>query len=285
MNDIHCRIDEIKDKNKFSKACRYINEYELVPQVCKLEPTTRAFYKLYEILNEISTRFHRVIFLAEGPGGFIDAVLMKFPSIKWDAITLASNDEHLLFKNKCKNLHYGDLTCDYDVDKFCKKMSKADLITADGGIDVSKDAREQEMHNLNLFFHEIKTALRLQKKGGTFILKIYDIYLESTLTLLYNLSLYYEQINIVKPLMSRPCNSEKYVVCQGFNGNFVETNNFWNQVVSDEFRQRVHGLIQPMIQKQFDCLDRVLKLFPKTYKLNQKQKAIEYCKKFNLPIK
>lgn len=66
-----------------------------------------------------------------------------------------------------KNLHY---FAEKDL-----KNQKCELVTGDGGIEVSGDAYDlQELCNAKLFFSEIITALSINKKGGTFILKIYD---------------------------------------------------------------------------------------------------------------
>jgi hypothetical protein len=54
--------------------------------------------------------------------------------------------------------------------------------------------------------------------GGVFILKIYDVHFEITNQLLMLLCLYYRKVGIIKPLTSRPGNSEKYVLCEGFFG-------------------------------------------------------------------
>ena len=62
-------------------------------------------------------------------------------------------------------------------------------------------------------------AISMQKYGGTFILKIYDIFLKSTLEILYILSTFYTNIYITKPNTSRYANSEKYLVCTDFRYN------------------------------------------------------------------
>jgi 23S rRNA U2552 (ribose-2'-O)-methylase RlmE/FtsJ len=53
--------------------------------------------------------------------------------------------------------------------------------------------------------------------GGSFILKIYDCGFELTRQLILLLALYYS-VKIVKPVTSRPGNSEKYLLCEHFTG-------------------------------------------------------------------
>ena len=95
---------------------------------------------------------------------------------------------------------------------------KVDLVTADGGFDYSIDFNSQEVISQKLIFSEIVTALTIQKIGGNFVCKIFDIFNYVTLELLWLMSCFYEKIIITKPFTSRPANSEKYVVAKNFKG-------------------------------------------------------------------
>ena len=101
---------------------------------------------------------------------------------------------------------------------YCKEKygSSMDLITGDGGFDFSVDFNNQEIHIADLLMGQIFYALVMQKKGGSFVLKIFDSFMEHTLDLLYILSSFYETVYIVKPYTSRYANSEKYIVCLNF---------------------------------------------------------------------
>jgi hypothetical protein len=94
--------------------------------------------------------------------------------------------------------------------------SSCHFITADGGFDFSGDFNNQEDTSMRLIVAEVYTALRLQALGGGFVLKVYDVRSVVTLRLLFLLHSCYRSMRIVKPLTSRPANSEKYVVCTGF---------------------------------------------------------------------
>ncbi len=54
------------------------------------------------------------------------------------------------------------------------------------------------------------------KEGGIFIIKIYDSYYDITCQLLKLLCIYFEEVSIIKPLTSRPANSERYVTCKNY---------------------------------------------------------------------
>ena len=97
-----------------------------------------------------------------------------------------------------------------------KYKNKMDIVTADGGFDFSVDFNHQEGMATQLILCEVFYALAIQKSGGTFILKIFDVFHKTTVDILYILSYYYKNVSIIKPYTSRVANSEKYVVCQGF---------------------------------------------------------------------
>jgi 23S rRNA U2552 (ribose-2'-O)-methylase RlmE/FtsJ len=88
------------------------------------------------------------------------------------------------------------------------------LVTADGGFDEGTDFNNKEQLHYFLILNEIYSALCLQKQGGTFILKVFDIFTTTSVHLLYLLNLVYGEIYIYKPKTSRPTNSEKYIICK-----------------------------------------------------------------------
>ena len=91
-----------------------------------------------------------------------------------------------------------------------------DFITGDGGFDYSVDFNSQEENSINLIYCEMLYALIMQKSGGGFVLKVFDIFHRNTIEILSILSYFYEKVYIYKPLTSREANSEKYVICMNF---------------------------------------------------------------------
>ena len=53
------------------------------------------------------------------------------------------------------------------------------------------------------------------------VCKMFDIFTYFSIQLLYILSIFYEKINIIKPVTSRPANSEKYIISLGFKGTHI----------------------------------------------------------------
>jgi 23S rRNA U2552 (ribose-2'-O)-methylase RlmE/FtsJ len=173
--------------------------------------------------------------LAEGPGGFIEALvgLRKCSLDKYVGMTILDNEndpnipawkksEYFLKHNKNVFIEKGaDNTgniLSLENFRYCKEKyaSKMDLVTADGGFDFSIDFNNQEINISRLLFAQLSYALIMQKKGGSFILKIFDSFMQHTIDILFILSSFYEKVYIIKPQTSRYANSEKYIVCKGF---------------------------------------------------------------------
>jgi len=181
--------------------------------------------------NDSMRTFH----LAEGPGGFIEAICNKRnnPADEYYGMTIIVDEMddnvpawhktgYFLSQHPNVNIEYGaDGTGNLlHIENFehCvrKYGSSMDLVTADGGFDFSKDFNHQEISITNLLWGQVCYALCLQKKGGNFVLKIFDIFYEHTVHILYILSGFYDEVNVCKLKTSRVGNSEKYVVCRKF---------------------------------------------------------------------
>ena len=112
----------------------------------------------------------------------------------------------------------GDINNFYNIDHI-KSISKGPfyLVTADGGFDEGNDFNHKEQLHYNLILSETYSAISLQKTDGHFILKMFDILTDTSIHLIYLLSLCYKEVYIYKPKTSRPTNSEKYIICKYFN--------------------------------------------------------------------
>ena len=307
--DIKQQIEKYQDT--WDNIKKFTNPYEYIhsningnkTNISKLRPLSRSFYKMIEIIknNNILSQYQNTVVqhpdfkmgiktfhLAEGPGGFIEAIaylrsLEYQRQIRGDtksrARTASETDDGntstpaaiQILKRNTENQkesmsttattaavygndrHYGmtlvndDPICPgwkktrtflechpnviiengadktgnlislenflYCADKYKNKM---DIVTADGGFDFSVDFNRQESMATQLVLCEVFYALAIQKPGGTFILKIFDVFHKATVDILYILSYYYNNVSIMKPYTSRIANSEKYVICQGF---------------------------------------------------------------------
>ena len=57
--------------------------------------------------------------------------------------------------------------------------------------------------------------MNIQKIGGNFVIKFFDLFNINTIKLIYILYNCYNTIEIYKPSTSRLSNSEKYIICKG----------------------------------------------------------------------
>jgi len=187
------------------------------------------------------------------------------------------------------------------------------FITADGGFDFSENFNDQEKNIGNLLFAQMAYAICLQKKGGVFILKIFDFFMSHTVDLLYLLSCFYEKVYITKPHTSRHANSEKYLVCIGFI--FESPDPFYNQLLAafqkmanDPKKGAVHFLNKPISyyflmkleefnscfgQQQIEIISSTISIIEsydsknKNNKINELiknnlQKCVNWCIKYNV---
>ena len=232
--------------SEWDKYKKYTNPYEYIhtnvpnfnQSVCKLKPLSRSYYKMIEIYRlfdfDNSLPLNCNTFnLAEGPGGFIEALcdIRNNTNDNYRGMTLISEkncvpgwkkSSMFLLKHKNVSLEFGiedngDIMSSNNL-KWCfeKYRSSMDLVTGDGGFDFSVDFNQQESRGANLIFCQIVFAIATQKYGGCFVLKVFDTFTQATTQMIFLLSILYDTVYFVKPKTSRCANSEKYIVCKGF---------------------------------------------------------------------
>ena len=91
------------------------------------------------------------------------------------------------------------------------------------------------------------------KKGGNFVLKIFDIFTLPTIQIIFILSSVYDNVYICKPNTSRIANSEKYLVCKNYkhNRNIIKyfINNFDN--IFSNTTNNIYSILQIKIPYLF----------------------------------
>ncbi|CAG8597958.1 13123_t:CDS:10, partial [Funneliformis caledonium] len=114
----------------------------------------------------------------------------------------------------------GDLYKEENIRDFAKVVKKGtqeggvDLVTADGGFDVKGQERYQENLLNQLILCQVITMFMTLRKNGDFVLKVFDIFTPFTGGIVWILYRHFEKLCIIKPLSSRPANSEKYIICR-----------------------------------------------------------------------
>jgi|UniRef100_A0A6C0IPI0 23S rRNA U2552 (ribose-2'-O)-methylase RlmE/FtsJ len=237
---------------------KYTNPFEFIHtnlpytnnSISKYKPISRAFFKILEIYNTFNligyeypiNTFH----LAEGPGGFIEATarLRNNKNDKYTGMTLLNTNDNNIpgWKKSEKFLRkYDNVILEYGLSKtgdlyneqnfsYCIKHYKnsQEIITADGGFDFSIDFNNQERMAVKLIFVQVAYAIAMQKYKGSFILKMYDLFLKASADIIHLLSIFYNDVYITKPNTSRYANSEKYIVCTKFR--FKDTSFITNKL-------------------------------------------------------
>jgi len=245
LKDYKMQIDNFE--SEWDNTKKYTNPYEFIhtpipnsKSVSTVKPLSRSFFKMIEIikffnLDTIQSKM-KSFHLAEGPGGFIEALafIRNNKEDQYYGMTLIDEDVNVPSWKKTKSFiqktpnfiiengptNTGDL---FKVENliYCKETygNSIDFITADGGFDFSENFNNQETLVSKLLIAEVCFALCMQKKNGCFVLKIFDIMTKITIDLIYILTCFYEDVSICKPQTSRIANSEKYVICKGFRIN------------------------------------------------------------------
>lgn len=249
LTNIKAEIDDVQGKwdiiKKVTNKYEYINSCVAIEglkgvnaSVCAHKPISRSYFKMIEILNNFDFKFMKLgaiksFHLAEGPGGFIEAISRKRQTKNdvYHGMTLMDNHVDVPKWSKITNLmkemqniklvfgpkNDGNLYLKHNLDFICKHYENSmHFITGDGGFDYSIDFNKQEENSINLIYCEVLYALIMQKSGGSFVLKVFDIFHRNTIEILSLLCYFYEKVHIYKPLTSREANSEKYIVCVNF---------------------------------------------------------------------
>jgi len=219
-NSLSYYLCDIKEKiNMYEKEWdnykKYTNPYEYIHTpipykkkcISKYKPLSRSYFKMLELSQSFGLHIHynpiNTFHLAEGPGGFIEAIckLRNNKEDKYIGITIIDDNdtnipswkksEHFLNENKNVFIETGlDKSGDilkienfeYCVNKYGSSM---DLITGDGGFDFSTNFNNQEHDMTKLLFAQVCFALSMQKREGSFVLKIFDSFLSSTVDIMY----------------------------------------------------------------------------------------------------
>jgi 23S rRNA U2552 (ribose-2'-O)-methylase RlmE/FtsJ len=333
--------------DRWDKYKKYTNPYEYIHSpipntknsVSTMKPLSRSFFKMIEMYISLDLLEHippslpqvtiKSFHLAEGPGGFIEAlaymrnntndtyygmtliddVNQNVPGWRKSKYFLSKNPNVIIEKGIEQN---GNIMRAENL-RFCyrKYHGTMDLVTGDGGFDFSCHYPQQEQISTKLIMCQIAFAISIQKLGGTFVLKMFDIFTQFSIDLMFLLSNLYDNVTIIKPNTSRFANSEKYVVCKGFRDigtdKLVETfyhillnidtltaddmSRLFNMDIPYLFTRQIEEINAILGQQQIDNIVSTITLIEhnnnheKIEQLKKKniQKCITWCQKFNIP--
>lgn len=343
--DLQKQKNKIFESKEWDKMKKFSNDYELIhipnkrsksDSVAFYQPLSRSYFKMIEIIKDFNLIDNSKIgksfissHLAEGPGGFMEACYNISHKSNYEfyshyGITLFSTNKDIPGWNKAQEFIYNnnDIKICYGKDKtgnlyksenilnFIDNVgrSNSELVTADGGFDFSIDFNKQELLSYRLILCEIITALGIQKIGGSFVCKFFDLYTIATIKLLFLLNSFYDEVYITKPLTSRPANSEKYIVCKKFKGidfNYVKElinvvglwdknsdhiliNDIFDIVIPSYYIKQIKNYNKINYKLQINTINNTLSLMAKSKSLTilnniiEKQvlKAKEWCEEY-----
>jgi len=95
---------------------------------------------------------------------------------------------------------------------------KMNLVVADGGFDAQRDSECQEQLAQKLVLCEFAASLQLLDHGGTLVIKLFGCQTESIRMAMRSVFDFFDSLEIIKPISSRPASSERYVLLEGFKG-------------------------------------------------------------------
>lgn len=332
--------------NKWEYYKKVINPYELVytqkkytdfpESVCILHPLSRSYFKMIEMLDLINyedmfkNETIRTAHVCEGPGGFVEAIFEK--SEKFNkriasslAMTLRSKQTNIpgwkratKFLQKHRNISItygaddsGDILKYNNQNAYIEKIgaTKVNIFTGDGGFDFSVDYTKQEHMIFPLLIATTRIGFEILKKGGVFIIKIFDFYNKATADLLYFLSEHFSEWTLYKPATSRPCNPEQYFIGKGFIGTSEKSINIirtWSQMICeklelgqlfisqypDKFITILHDMRTKSFKNQCVYFERVFSVIEeenntdiiKKYLKKHEVSSYDWCRRFKVPV-
>ena len=333
--------NELFNNNLWNEFRKISNNYELVNiilnnkniGISELRPLSRSYYKIIEIVKDYKllknlkknfTNIEKIVLIAEAPGGFLEALNdIIGNSSEYYAISLIKNDNNIPNWEYAKkkyinnnNIHFllgkdntGNLYKIVNIFNYINNIGfhSVELITSDGGLDFSENYTNQEKLFYRLFFCEITLALSLQKKNGIFICKFFEFNTIFTIKIIYILYLFYDEVIITKPNISRKANSEKYLICKNLKKevsknilkNFYKIIINWDDNIIDIFNFNIPNYFLDSIkiynniilEKQLSHFEYIYDLYTnlskkRLYKIviEQIKYSYNYCLQYNIPI-
>jgi cap2 methyltransferase len=248
---------ELEEWNRHTTARNPANEIVTSIKRSGCEFVTNAWCKMYEILgtypvvNPDNVEV-KSMHLCEAPGGFITALnhflKQNNPKVQftWTATTLnpyyeGNSSNYTIFDDRfilpsLERWYFGvDQTGNImnleNIEGMRRQYSGVDLVTADGSIDCHDTPEQQEMVVAKLHMTETIIALKLLKAGGSFVLKMFTMFEDSSVNLMYLLNCCFREVNVFKPATSKGGNSEVYIVCLQFDAD-VCNEQYLNKVLT-----------------------------------------------------
>lgn len=234
------------------------------------------FYELITFVHELRPMIFngslKVFMNAELPGSFLCSMnhfMKKFPATEfdWAASSFIGTDGQLqdsygLLAGNPDKWFSGDMTSDTDINALTENVLKkfpggVNIYTSDAGIDASSNYSEQEIMNHELHLGCFNAGISVLAPGGIMITKHYTFFREGSQEILEGYLQHFERVILVKPVTSRPYNSETYIIGINFLGH---TNNYTDDILEGITRDRLNMFHDIFVGRQIEFLNERISL-------------------------
>jgi len=258
LNEVKAGITKVKAEGHdqlYTTVAAAFNKYESLRgrngELVKrfgAEIVSNAWMKMYETMTLVDlpkagewNTFH----IAEAPGNFILAINHYIynhkPQMHWNwhansfKDIFGSKDGQYLDDNYGIMKSYpdkwlfgsdsdGDITSPSNIETFAEIFpGTLNFVTSDVKyVPLVEDYNEEENQNIPVQMGHLLISLRTLKKGGTALLKEFTFMETAKISQLWLLACVFKELHIIKPVTSRPANSEVYVLCKGYKANLTD---------------------------------------------------------------
>jgi len=326
LNNAKSEIDKPKKEGNFSFITTFFEMSKMLKQRVSREfnifKVSNAYLKQFEILSQfpeiiknegpVFTYFDNASF----PGAFIRGtdhyIKNNRPNIKyldWFASSLYNGKKDVLgdeynllynypFRWLMSEKNNGDVVNPDNILNFRQlfRNFEVPLYTSDLGFDVSADYSKQEIFHLQPNIGQICCALETVRDNGTQITKQFSFFELRNKIILYILTKMYKKVNIIKPITSKPDNSEVYILCMGYDKNnslkyrelILNSLKHWDKpileeiILPEEFNKKLTFIANELYLRQIDKIKFNIDLF---YKLRHQTERVNLPSYFYQQLK
>jgi 23S rRNA U2552 (ribose-2'-O)-methylase RlmE/FtsJ len=218
-NQFEIEIDNY-DKTIKQETNKFLNIKGDIPKII-----SNDFYKLWEIyfMFDVIDNTKNIKSVIMSDNGSIMQSLIHFRETyskehKNDSYNFIkiTNDVNLQIADIDKNfISYYEKS--KKINTITNFKDKYDLIIGGGNFILNENTFVYEQDYYKLLLTQTINALLNQKKGGSFIIKIYETYTNVMAKIFSLLISSYEKVFIVKPYTSNPNSSERFLICSNYN--------------------------------------------------------------------
>lgn len=183
-------------------------------------PVSRAYYKLWEIVKTCALPpASTCVMLCEAPGGFVQACDDLMHPRDWMACSLPNAIRFHASLQRRDHTVYVNVLDPAQRSAFVKDVrarfpNGVGFVTGDGAAEM--DHANLEAESLPLLRAQVNVAMDVLAPDGTLVVKAFELCTHESRQLLAHIASSFDAVSLIKPTLSRPTNSEVYVVCRGF---------------------------------------------------------------------